>query len=162
IFSRLAGPSTGRHCTEAVRPGWPNESAPAVSPPIADSRPITSLRAIPRSCPRVRSCSLSGSKFAAQGKKTSEEMPGDLDGIVIEIGNAPRNSIQLGSYVSPGPLLSTSIVPTSRCSKYTRRLVIRLLYLFGKIGQFWRKVPAIGSENVDRLEAQRFSNQETS
>jgi hypothetical protein len=86
----------------------------------------------------------------------------DFNGIVIEIGNAPRNSIQLESYVNPGPLLSTSIVPTSRCSKYTRRLVIRLLYLVGKIGQFLRMVPAIGSENVDRLEAQRFSHQEAS
>jgi hypothetical protein len=110
----------------------------------------------------VRSCSLSGSKFAAQGKKMSEEMRGDFSGIVIEIGNAPRNSIQLESYVKPGPLLSTSIVPTSRCSKYTRRLVIRLLYLLGKIGQFRRRGAAIGSESVDRLEAQRFSHQETS
>jgi hypothetical protein len=110
----------------------------------------------------VRSCSLSGSKFAAQGKKMSEEMRDDFSGIVIEIGNAPRSSIQLESYVKPGPRLSTSIVPTSRCSKYTRRLVIRLLYLLGKIGQFRRGGAAIGPENVDRVKAQRLSHQETS
>ena len=39
-------------------------------------------------------------------------MRSDFNGIVIEIGNAPRNPIQSGSYVKPGPLLSTSIVPT--------------------------------------------------
>ena len=59
---------------------------------------MTSLRAIPRICPRVRNCSLSGSKFAAQGRKISEAMRPDPNGIVTEIGNAPRKAIQSGSY----------------------------------------------------------------
>ena len=65
-----------------------------MSPPIAESRPITSLRAIPRSCPRVRNCSFSGSRLAAQGRKVSDAMRSDFNGIVIEIGNAPRKPIQ--------------------------------------------------------------------
>src|SRR5262245_17411081 len=94
---------------------------------------MTSFRAIPRICPRVRNCSLSGSKFAAQGRKISEAMRSDLNGIVTEIGNAPRKAIQSGSYEKRGPFLSTSIAPTRRCSKYTG-MAIRLL--LGQIGQF--------------------------
>jgi hypothetical protein len=63
IRSSSSGWCTGRHRREEVLPGRPIESAPAVSPPIAESRPITSLLAIPRSCPRVRSCSLSCRQF---------------------------------------------------------------------------------------------------
>ena len=88
-----------------------------MSPPIADKRPMTSLRAIPRICPSVRSCSLSGNKFAAQGRKVSEAMRSDFSGIDIEIGNAPRSTIQSGSYLKPGPLLSTSIAPTTALLK---------------------------------------------
>src|SRR5712664_1265778 len=102
---------------------------------MADRRPITSPRAIPRSCPSVLSCTLSGRRFAAHGRKVSEAIRSDLNGIVIEIGNAPLNPIQLGSYVKPGPFLSISIVPTRRCSKYTDRVAIRLL-LFGNFRQF--------------------------
>src|SRR6476619_5463776 len=131
------------------------ESAPAVSPPIAESRPMTSLRAIPRICPRVRNCSLSGSKFAAQGRKISEAMRSDLNGIVTEIGNAPRKAIQSGSYEKRGPFLSTSIPPTRRCSKYTGRLAIRLL--LGQIGQF-RGV----CDDTSTTEPQGLSHQEAS
>ena len=67
----LAALSIGRQWTEARRPGWPIESAPAVSPPMADSRPMTSPAAMPRSWPSVRSCSFSGSRLAAHGRKTS-------------------------------------------------------------------------------------------
>src|SRR6516165_8959306 len=101
---------------------------------MADRRPITSLRAIPRSWPSVLSCTLSGSRFAAHGRKVSGAMGSDCNGIVIEIGNAPLSAIQFGSYVKAGQLLLTSIVPTHRCSKYTGRLGIHLL-LFGKVGK---------------------------
>src|SRR5262249_44401562 len=83
----------------------------------------------------------------------------------IEIGNAPRNPIQLGSYEKPGPLLSASIVPTRRCSKYTGRLAIRLLPLFEKIGQFGsRRTPrwSGGSGNLSRPEPQSLSHQQAS
>ena len=42
-------------------------------------------------------------------------MRSDFNGIVVEIGNAPRSPIQLGSYMKSGPPLPTLIVPTSRC-----------------------------------------------
>ena len=70
-----------------------------------------------------------------------------------------------GLYVKPGPFLSTSILPTSLCSKYTGRLTIRFLYLFfceiwqfggGTVGQrIWR-------ENTGCLEPQGFGYQQAS
>ena len=48
-------------------------------------------------------------------------MRSDFNGIVVEMGNAPRSPIQSGSYMKSGPPLPTLIVPTSRCSKYTGR-----------------------------------------
>src|SRR5262249_61138630 len=94
ILSSSSGFPTDRHWTEEALPGCPKERAPAVSPPIADSRPITSLRAIPRSCPRDRSCSFSGRRFADHGRDLAGAKRSDLRGIVIEIGNAPLNPIQ--------------------------------------------------------------------
>jgi len=41
FFSSSSGLPTCRHCTEEVRPGCPIETAPAMSPPIAESRPMT-------------------------------------------------------------------------------------------------------------------------
>jgi len=68
--------------------------------------------------------------FAAHGRgKCRKQFAPDPNGIVIEIGNAPFNPTQPGSYVKPGPFLSISIVPTRRCSKYTDRVAIRLLPL---------------------------------
>ena len=78
---------------------------------------MTSLRAIPKSCPRVRNCSLSGSRLAAQGRNTSEMMRSAVSRMVTEIGNAPRSAIHAVSYKKLGPALSTSMVPTRRCSK---------------------------------------------
>jgi len=56
---------------------------------------MTSLRDMPRSCPRVRSCSLSGSRFAAQGRKISGAKGSGLSGIVREIGNATAANPEL-------------------------------------------------------------------
>src|SRR5712671_3374382 len=92
----------------------------------------------------------------------SEAMRSDLNGMVTEIGNAPRNPIQSASYVKPGPLLLTSIVPTSRCSKYTGRLAIELLHVFGKVRQFGGRGlrPSTRCQNVALPEPQCLSHQE--
>src|SRR6516225_3685768 len=90
----------------------------------------------------------------------SEAMRSDLNGIVSEIGNAPRNPIQSASYVKPGPFLLTSIVPTSRCSKYIGRLAIGLLHVFGKVRQFGGRGLRPGCQNVARPEPKCFGYQE--
>ncbi len=83
-------------------PGWPIDSAPAVSRPIRKSRSITSggplIRwsfSAPFSAPSV--FALSGRRFTIHGSSAFGSWTGAVSGIVSEIAKAPFSASHAGS-----------------------------------------------------------------